>query len=548
MTKRFNQSSEARQLLKPFLPYILLSIISGLGAGAATVFLLDTINQVLHHPEGLTTKLLFIFIVLCILALVGRLISDIFTNRVGQHLVAEMRKLLARKILEAPIDVLERYRTYRLMPVLTQDIDMISDVAFTLASTVIAAAITLGCLGYLAWLSPQLFIILIVALIIGATVQAWAQAKGVAGFWKARDLEEILHKTYSGISNGAKELRMHRTRRANVLKNQIDLTVDSIRDSNQKAINTYVIATAFGSALFFLLIALVLGWATIQQPEPKVVSGFVMVLLFLKGPIEQIISALPGIGQGKVALQRINDLSIRFANSEAYLNLTLSPSEILFNKSIELRGVQYSFNTSENSDKFVLGPIDMTLSPGELIFITGDNGSGKTTLIKLLLGLYAPQAGEIILDGKPVTAEGRDDYRQIFTTVFSDFYLFEDLMADEIDKAQIYPEHALPYLQRLEIAHKVVIKDGVFSTIDLSTGQRKRLALVHAYLEGRPVLVFDEWAADQDPTFRHLFYTELLPELSAKGHLLVVISHDDRYFHLADRMLCMKSGKIVENH
>lgn len=168
-------------------------------------------------------------------------------------------------------------------------------------------------------------------------------------------------------------------------------------------------------------------------------------------------------------------------------------------------------------------------------------------MIKLLLGLYAPQAGEIILDGKPVTPEDRDDYRQLFTTVFSDFYLFEDLVADEMGQAHVLPERALPYLQRLEIAHKVVVKDGTFSTIDLSTGQRKRLALVHAYLEGRPGLVFDEWAADQDPTFRHLFYTELLPELRAKGHLLVVISHDDRYFYLADRVVRMESGQIVDD-
>ena len=60
------------------------------------------------------------------------------------------------------------------------------------------------------------------------------------------------------------------------------------------------------------------------------------------------------------------------------------------------------------------------------------------------------------------------------------------------------------------------------------------------------MLVFDEWAADQDPTFRHLFYTELLPELRAKGHLLVVISHDDRYFHIADRVITMKAGRIAE--
>jgi putative ATP-binding cassette transporter len=181
-----------------------------------------------------------------------------------------------------------------------------------------------------------------------------------------------------------------------------------------------------------------------------------------------------------------------------------------------------------------------------MVFIVGENGSGKTTLIKLLLGLYTPQQGEILRDGEVVTPKTRDNYRQMFTTVFSDFYLFEDLLTGEESRSgNVLPEHALPYLERLEIVHKVSVKDGVFSTLDLSTGQRKRLALVHAYLEGRPVLVFDEWAADQDPSFRHLFYTELLPELRAKGRLLIVISHDDRYFHVADRVVRMHDGRIV---
>lgn len=535
------------ELLRPFLPWIMLSAGAGIAAGAATVALLHTINHVLHYPDGLTGNLLLVFTALCILVLIGRMVSDMSTNLVGQRLVAQLRKTLARKILGAPIDALERYRTHRLMPILTQDIDMISDVAFTLASTVIAVAIVLGCLGYLAWLSPQLFVLLIVALIVGATVQAWAQARGVAGFWKARDLEEILHKAYHGISDGAKELRMHRSRRGRMLEDQIDLTVDKIRAINQKAINTYVMATAFGSALFFMLIAVVLWWATIQHPAPEVVSGFVMVLLFLKGPMEQIIETFPGIGRAKVAFQRINDLSARFANPEAYLNLAQEPSMIPLNESIQLAGVRYAFNAPEGGEAFVLGPIDLILKPGELVFVAGDNGSGKTTLIKLLLGLYAPQEGEVILDGKPVTANSRDDYRQLFTTVFSDFYLFEELVTDEMHRAHGLSEKALPYLQRLEIAHKVSVKDGTFSTIDLSTGQRKRLALVHAYLEGRPVLVFDEWAADQDPAFRHLFYTELLPELRTKGHLLIVISHDDRYFYLADRVVQMASGQIVDN-
>ena len=142
-----------------------------------------------------------------------------------------------------------------------------------------------------------------------------------------------------------------------------------------------------------------------------------------------------------------------------------------------------------------------------------------------MLGLYAPQQGHIALDDKIIDASDRDPYRQLFTTIFADYYLFDDVIQGE----QSIPEDASQYLERLEISHKVSIQDGKFTTTDLSTGQRKRLALINAWLEHRPVLVFDEWAADQDPTFRRIFYTELLPDLKRLGKTIIVISHDDRY-------------------
>lgn len=548
MTSNSGTSGEIGRLLRPFLPLIVLSAVTGIGAGIATVALLRTINQVLNQQGSMTGGLLLTFIALCAVALFGRMASDVSTNFVGQRLVAQVRKSLAQKILSAPIDALERYRTHRLMPVLSQDVDMISDAAFVLSSTLIAMAVALGCLAYLAMLSLPLFCLLAVALVLGATIQTVAQTRAEIGFWKAREHEDRLHKAYRAISEGAKELRMHRDRRTRMFGGQVERIVDEIRRVNGRAINTYVMATAFGSALFFLLIAMILGWAAFRTTEPAVLSGFVLVLLFLKGPIDVIAGALPNVGRAKVAFQRIDDLSARFATPEPHLHLERASTHAELSSGIGMQGVHYAFDAPDGGEPFVLGPIDLQLRRGEMVFVVGDNGSGKTTLIKLLLGLYAPQQGEVLRDGTVVTPETRDDYRQLFTTVFSDFYLFEDLVGEgkgEGDGA--LPQAALPYLQRLEIAHKVSIKDGSFSTVDLSTGQRKRLALVHAYLEGRPVLVFDEWAADQDPTFRHLFYTELLPELRAKGHLLVVISHDDRYFHLADRVITMKDGRIAQD-
>ena len=189
----------------------------------------------------------------------------------------------------------------------------------------------------------------------------------------------------------------------------------------------------------------------------------------------------------------------------------------------------------------MLGPIDLTFRPGELIFIVGGNGSGKSTLAKILTGLYPPESGVIYLDGKPVDDRSRDAYRQNFSVVFSDFFLFDSLLGMSPVNLDA---HAKEYLVQLHLNHKVTVRDGVLSTTDLSQGQRKRLALLTAYLEDRPFYVFDEWASDQDPVFKEIFYTQLLPELKSKGKTVLVITHDDRFVYVADRCLKMEEGKL----
>jgi len=199
---------------------------------------------------------------------------------------------------------------------------------------------------------------------------------------------------------------------------------------------------------------------------------------------------------------------------------------------------------STRTDAFTVGPIDLTVNPGEIVFLTGGNGSGKTTLAKLILGLYWPDGGKIRVDGRPVAAEEKDDYRQLFSVVFSDSFVFESLLGIDIDAVDAA---ARRYLRRLQIDHKVTIQNGTLSTTDLSTGQRKRLALLTAYLEDRPVYVFDEWAADQDPEFKSFFYRDILPGLKARGKSVIAISHDDRYFSCADRVVTLENGHRVHD-
>ncbi|MBF6029095.1 cyclic peptide export ABC transporter [Pseudomonas sp. P115] len=528
-------------LLKPFRFIVSLSILLGMVGGLSVTVLLATINSALHSQDGLTQGVVLLFAGLCVLALFSSICSDIGTNYVGQHIIAKLRKELGEKVLSAPMEQIERYRSHRLIPVLTHDVDTISDFAFAFAPLAISLTVTLGCLGYLAMLSWPMFLMMVVAIIIGTAIQYLAQGRGIKGFFAARDAEDELQKHYHAIAEGAKELRIHRPRRQRMYDSGIKATADFICKTQIKSINTFVVAKTFGSMLFFVVIGLALALQSFWPSSDKaVMSGFVLVLLYMKGPLEHLIGTLPIVSRAQIAFRRIAELSEQFSSPEPHLLLADKGFKASPVHHLELRDVSFAFPPVAGSDAFRLGPVNLTIKEGEIIFIVGENGCGKTTLIKLLLGLYSPQQGEVRLNGQPVDALNRDDYRQLFTTIFADYYLFDDVVQGD----QHIPEDANQYLQRLEIAHKVSVQDGKFTTTDLSTGQRKRLALVNAWLEERPVLVFDEWAADQDPTFRRIFYTELLPDLKRLGKTIIVISHDDRYFNVADQLVRMEAGRV----
>ncbi|RJE85866.1 cyclic peptide export ABC transporter [Paracoccus onubensis] len=533
-------------LLRPYRLRLSLAMLAGIVSGFAMTALLATISTAIggQASAGLA-HLLLAYCGAGLLAIAASVISDLGTNAVGQRLVADLRCGLSEQILHAPIDQLERYRLHRLQTVLNGDIDMISMFAFNVAPLSAALAITLGCLAWLAWLAPLAFLIACACLILSALVQSRVRDKGIAGFERARDDEDRLQHSFNALALGAKELRLDRPRRLALFTDEIRATAQRIRHTQMGAIGYYALGRSAGSLLFFGMIAVLLSWRDTGFASGAVLGSFVLILLYVKGPIDQLIGTLPVIHRAQIAFGRIADLSRRFHSAES--DLLTPPHEQAtpaFIGRISLRNASYRFTEDrpDHRNGFTLGPVDLDIPQGRITFITGDNGSGKTTLLKILLGLYLPQNGALELDGMPVTDANRDDYRQLFASVLSDFHLFRQITGNP---TETQARHAAELLDLLGLTGKVAIREDAFSTTDLSTGQRKRLAFVQACVTGRPVLVFDEWAADQDPAFRHLFYTRLLPDLRRDGRTLIVISHDDRYFHIADQRLHMSAGRIV---
>lgn len=539
---RFALLRAALGLLRPFWPTALAATLLGVAGGLATTALLAQVNRGLQEPGGVGAGFFLAFAGLCGLSVLGKAAAGVGNSLTGQKVIAALRKDIAARILRAPVAAIERQRIHRLVASLVNDVEAVSVFTFNVSGYAVALAVTLGCFGYLLALSPALLLLVLLAVAAGVLVTHHARRAWMEDYADVRDAQDDLQKQYRAITEGAKELRVDRPRRRRVFEVLLGGAVDRIARRKSHAMRLFWTADAVGSGLFFLVIGVALLLRERLALEPAAVSGFAIVLLYVKGPIDQLVGALPALGQAQVAFRRVARLAADFDGREPVaLEEPGGPTPEL-RHAIALDSVRYAYPAGEDGRPgFMVGPIDLEIRRGEILFIVGDNGSGKTTLIKLLLGLYAPQAGAIRLDGRPIAEAARDDYRQLFATVFTDYYLFDEVGTPGAG----LPPEAERYLERLDIAHKVSLRDGVFSTTDLSTGQRKRLALLNAWAAGRPVIVFDEWAADQDPGFRHLFYTELLPDLRRQGRALVVISHDDRYFGLADRVVHMADGRIA---
>ncbi|WP_244922756.1 cyclic peptide export ABC transporter [Xenorhabdus cabanillasii] len=311
-----------------------------------------------------------------------------------------------------------------------------------------------------------------------------------------------------------------------------------------KANNNYAWVLNAGSIVFYIVIGLMIFVVPIWLPqEPSDLMTVTLIVLFLSGPISEVIGAIPELRQAEISLQKMKRLDSQLEES-LYIQQANTPNPFANEQplSLELRDVVHHYTTDKEDREFKLGPMSLTISQGEIIFIVGGNGSGKTTLAMLLVGLFEQESGSIWFNGVKMDQTNNEHYRQYFSAVFSNYHLFDQLL----NTGANVTEKATHYIEALNMSHKVKIVNGQFSTTELSAGQRKRLALVSAYLEDRPIYLFDEWAADQDPVFKRIFYTELLPELKARGKTVIVISHDDAYFDIAERIIKLEDGHIKE--
>ncbi|MEQ1778440.1 MAG: cyclic peptide export ABC transporter [Nitrosomonas sp.] len=520
---------------------VLTGIVSGLGSAA----LIGLINTEVHSTASDFGYTPLIFCGLGFLVLLTHVASTIIVMRVGQTVARDLRMELSRRIISAPLRLLQQLGAPRLMANLTEDIGVLVDAFQMIPHMCINVSWVFGCLIYLCWLSWQLFMLVAAIIVIGIIIYRLSTAKAIKPLRAAREQDDALYGHFRSLIQGIKEIKLHRQRQNAFLMDLLYPTAEACRQGNMSAMTVFTIAAALGTATLYFLIGIILfeasAWGDINQ---EIVSGYTLTVLYMMAPLTGVVSGLPTLGRASIALAKINHLKKELTEQAENAGEQTSITQPAYSGLLEFIEVTHRYKREGDERDFTLGPLNLTLKPGEVIFITGGNGSGKSTFGLLLVGLYSPEGGQIRLNKEIINDMNREFYRQQFSVVFSDFYLFENLLGllnDNLDSK------AKAYLAKLKLDHKVTVEDGVFSTIELSQGQRKRLALITAYLEDRPFYVFDEWAADQDPLFKELFYTTILADLKARGKTVVVITHDDHFFHLADRCIRLEDGRIVES-
>lgn len=526
-------------LLRSSRKQVAIAIFTGFLSGISSAGLIALISRAIGAKSAEMGTFAGAFIGLTIISLVTSIISQVVLIRLAQDAVFNLRMQLGRQILSSELNHLERLGNARVMATLTEDVQAVATAVSSFPFLCIDLATIIGCFAYIGWLSWIVFLMVMGLFVASFFGCQWILNQGRERLAYARDDQDILFKHFRSITDGIKELKLHYPRRQMFLADDLESTSASFRRHNVDALVLFAGAASFGKLIFFFAIGFVLfALPNLLSVPLQTLSGYVLTFTYLILPLDKIVLKLPVLGQASVSLDKINALGLSL-RSRSESTAVPAPTHLDWQR-LELRNVTHTYYQTEDSN-FVLGPIDLTLHPGEIVFIVGGNGSGKSTLAKLLTGLYSPESGAIVFDGQPIADANREWYRQHFSAVFADFYLFDRLLG--IDAPNLDAQAHI-YLKQLHLDHKVQIVDGRLSTTQLSQGQRKRLTLLTAYLEDRPIYLFDEWASDQDPMFRELFYQEFLPKLKHQGKTVLVISHDDHYFGSADRIIKLDYGQI----
>lgn len=531
---------------------IVLGILTGL-ANTSVLFLITT-SFFSNIKLG---YLIYYFFMAYSIYVIGAKLVRTKMIHLTNNITLDLRIDLIRKLLDSVYQEFETLKDGRIFTTLNGDTAVLAGSARLIIGFTTSLITSTSAFLYLSTISFTATLVVLMVVVIMAGYYYLISKIARRYMEEARDTQNVYMSLLNHMIRGFRELSIHWRRKKEF---EEDL-IGSCREFRSKSI-TAALKFLHSGLIGNSFVMIILGMLSIVLPRVatniKTITliSFVMVLLYLIGPINGLLAAIPGITQLKVSWDRIkefvrdigaegDDDSVKqfIRDLDRKVKAVVSErSPLPFDKnqveSITTEGLKFQYKGGEGDEHFSVGPIDLGAKKGEIVFIIGGNGSGKTTLAHLLTGLYVPDGGSIKINGKEIPHDRLGEY---FSTVFSNYHLFEKLYDLDLGGRDGEVEN---YLKMLNLREKVRLENGAFSTLNLSGGQRKRLALLQCYLEDCPIYLFDEVASDQDPEFRRFFYRHLLLQMKERGKIVFAVTHDDHYFDVADTIVKMDMGKI----
>ena len=523
-----------------------LIFMSGVG-GISNASILAAINSGVQdagngQKPGLWAAMLFL--IALFLFMKSQQYVTITATAEIEAIIHKIRLRLMDQIRHSELLELEGIGRARIVAAITSDTAVLTQASNMLCFTVQGAVLVCFVSIYVAYLSVVAFALTVV--IVGASGVVFhlknrrlsAQKAESAG-WERRFFDRL-----TDFLDGFKEVRLNNARSADLYDDASDVSKTAANIKIRTQAETFRMIVTSQISMYILLGAVVFVAPNLSDTlGGSSVAKATTALLFVVGACFGLVQSIPILLNANAAAYRIQQLEVALSGV-ARTDAPLLEAPKRFD-TIEMRNMVFRYVDKFSDIAFEIGPIDFTLKAGELVFITGGNGSGKSTFLRVLSGIYAPDSGEVLLDGRLITDATRDRYRGLMSAIFFDYHLFRRLYGiPDADPAEVARLLAL-----FRLSDKTSLTNGEFRTLDLSGGQRRRLALIVSLLEKRPIMLLDEWTAEQDPEFRRKFYDELLPEMMQAGATIVVITHDDRYLdelHLPARKIRMDEGRIVE--
>ena len=523
------------------LPKLLL--MASLG-GISTAAILAAINAGMQTGKGASLWAATLFLISLFLFIKTQYYVTITTTAEIEAIIHKLRLRVIDRVRRSELLAVERIGRSRIVAATTSDTAVLTQASNMLCFTVQGAVLIFFVAIYVAFLSIAAIVMTIFIVAIASTIFHYKNRRLVAEKQKSAEWEGHLFDRLTDFLDGFKEVKLNSARSTDLFDDAIDVSRTAANIKIKSQAETFRMIVTSQISMYVLLGAVVfiapqfsasLGGSSLTQTTTA--------LMFVVGACFGLVQSIPVLMNANAAADRIERLE---ADLQAMVTAA-EPSEIKVMKhfgKIEMRRIMFHYIDRFSEAAFHIGPLDFTLKPGELVFITGGNGSGKSTFLRVLAGLYPPDSGEIILDGVRVNNATRDSYRSLMSAIFFDYHLFKRLYGvHEPDPGEVDRR-----LTQFRLADKTTLSNGEFSTLDLSGGQRRRLALIVSLLEKRPIFLLDEWTAEQDPEFRRKFYDEMLPEMLEAGATIVAITHDDRYLDelkLPARRIRMDEGLIV---